>query len=101
MNLRNLPYEAGMASAFGLAPVEALRAVTLYPAQILGAGDRLGSIEPGKVADLVVTDGDLLEITTTVEQVYIAGRAIPMESRHTKLFEKYDARPRGPKARPR
>jgi imidazolonepropionase-like amidohydrolase len=101
MNLRNLPYEAGMASAFGLAPVEALRAVTLYPAQILGAGDRLGSSEPGKVADLVVTDGDLLEITTTVEQVYIAGRAIPMESRHTKLFEKYDARPRGPKARPR
>jgi imidazolonepropionase-like amidohydrolase len=101
MNSRNLPYEAGMASAFGLARDEALRAITLYPAQILGVADRLGSIEPGKIADLIVTDGDLLEITTTVEQVYIRGREIPMESRHTRLFEKYDARPRGEKARAR
>jgi imidazolonepropionase-like amidohydrolase len=95
MNSRNLPYEAGMASAFGLSRDEAVRAITLYPAQILGAADRIGSIEAGKSADLVVTDGDLLEITTKVEQVYIAGKPIPMESRQTRLFERYDSRPRG------
>jgi imidazolonepropionase-like amidohydrolase len=98
---RNLPYHAGAAAAFGLPRDEALKAVTLYPAQILGLADRLGSIEPGKQADLFVCDGDPLEITTRVEQVYIAGRAVSMETRQTRLFEKYDGRPRGPKARPR
>ncbi len=100
-NARNLPYHAAMAAAFGLPREEALRAVTLYPAQILGAGDRLGSVEPGKDADLVIGDGDPLEITTHVEQVYIAGKAISMETRQTRLFKKYDGRPRGPMARPR
>jgi imidazolonepropionase-like amidohydrolase len=100
-NARNLPYVAAMAAAFGLPEDEALKAITLYPAQILGAADLVGSIEPGKAADLVVTDGSPLEITTRVEQVWIAGRAIPMESRHTRLFEKYDAKPRGEKARAR
>ena len=100
-NVRNLPQHAAMAAAFGLPRDEALRSVTLYPARILGAGDRLGSIEPGKVADLVVGDGDPLEVTTHVEQVYIAGKAISMETRQTRLFEKYDHRPRGSKARPR
>jgi imidazolonepropionase-like amidohydrolase len=99
-NARNLPYNAGMAAAFGLPRDEALKGVTLYPAQILGVGDRLGSIEPGKIADLVVTRGDLLDETTTVDQVYIAGKAISMETRQTRLFHKYDSRPRGPKARP-
>jgi imidazolonepropionase-like amidohydrolase len=99
MNSRNLPYQASMAAAFGLAPDEALRSVTLYPAQILGIGDRLGSIEPGKNADLVVTDGDLLDETTHVQQVFIDGEAISMENRQTRLFKKYDARPRGPHAR--
>jgi imidazolonepropionase-like amidohydrolase len=98
-NARNLPYVAAMAAAFGLPEDEALKAITLYPAQILGAADLVGSIEPGRFADLVVTDGNPLEITTSVEQVWIAGRAIPMESRHTRLFEKYDAKPRGAKAR--
>ncbi len=101
MNARNLPYEAGMATAFGLSHDEAVRAITLYPAQILGAGDRLGSIEAGKIADLVVTEGDLLEITTKVDQVYIGGKAISMENKQTRLFEKYDHRPRGPNARKR
>jgi imidazolonepropionase-like amidohydrolase len=98
-NARNLPYEAAMAAAFGLPRDEALKSITLYPAQILGVADRLGSIEPGKIADLIVTNGDPLEITTQVEQVYINGKAISMETRHTRLFHKYDARPRGPLAR--
>jgi len=100
-NVRNLPHHAGMAAAFGLPKDEALKAVTLYPARILGVADRLGSIEPGKIADLQVTDGDPLEVATRCKQVFIAGRPIPMESRQTRLFKKYDARPRGPKARPR
>ena len=98
-NARNLPYEAAMAAAFGLPRDEALKSITLYPAQILGVADKLGSIEPGKIADLIVTDGDPLEITTQVEQVYINGKAVSMETRHTRLFHKYDARTRGPMAR--
>ena len=101
MNARNLPHHAAMAAAYGLPRDEALKAITLYPAQILGVADRLGSIEPGKIADLVVADGDPLEITTQVEQVYIGGKPISMETRHTRLFAKYDGRPRGPKARRR
>jgi imidazolonepropionase-like amidohydrolase len=100
-NARNLGHEAAMAAAYGLPRDEALKSITLYPAQILGVADRLGSIEPGKVADLIVTNGDPLEITTQVEQVYINGKPTSMETRHTRLFKKYDARPRGPKARKR
>ena len=100
-NARNLPYHAAMASAFGLPRDEALKSITLYPAQILGVADKLGSIEPGKIADLLVADGDPLEIETQIEQVYIAGRPVPMESRQTRLFHKYDARPRGKLARTR
>jgi imidazolonepropionase-like amidohydrolase len=101
MNARNLPQHAGMAAAFGLPRDEALKAITLYPAQILGLGASIGSIEPGKLADQQITDGDPLEVTTHCEQVIIQGRLVPMESRQTRLFKKYDARPRGPKARPR
>jgi imidazolonepropionase-like amidohydrolase len=100
-NARNIGYQAAMAAAFGLPRDEALKSITLYPAQILGVGDRLGSIETGKIADLIVTTGDPLEIETQVEQVYINGRPTSMETRQTRLFKKYDARPRGPKARPR
>jgi len=101
MNARNLPYHAAMAAAFGLSRDEALKSVTLYPAQILGVADRLGSIEPGKLADVVVADGDPLEITTRVEQIYVGGRPISMETRQSRLFGKYDHRPRGSKARAR
>ncbi len=100
-NARNLAYHAAMAAAFGLPRDEALKSVTLYPAQILGVADRVGSIEPGKLADLIVTDGDPLEITTRVEQVWSAGRPVSMETRQTRLFRKYDDRPRGAKARKR
>jgi len=98
-NARNLPYHASMAAAYGLPKEEALKGVTLYPAQILGVADKLGSLEPGKIADVIVTNGDPLEIVTTVEQVYIAGKAVSMETRQTRLFHKYDERPRGAKAR--
>ena len=100
-NERNLPYHAAMAAAYGLPKEEALKAITLYPAQIFGVDDRVGSLETGKDATLIVTTGDPLEITTQVEQVYINGKAVSMETRHTRLFRKYDGRPRGPMARKR
>ena len=100
-NARNLSQHAAMAAAFGLTRDQALRAVTLSAAEILGVGDRLGSIETGKLADLVVGDGDPLEMTTHIEQVWIAGKPTSMENRQTRLFQKYDQRPRGPQARPR
>jgi imidazolonepropionase-like amidohydrolase len=90
---RDLPYHAGMAAAFGLPKDEALKAVTIYPAEIFGVADRIGSIEVGKVANLIVTDGDPLEIVTQVKQVFINGRQVPLTSRHTELYEKYKARP--------
>ena len=91
-NVRNLPYYAGMAAAFGLPRDEALKAVTLYPAQIMNLGDRLGSIEVGKIANLVVTDGDLLETRTHVRHLFIDGRQIPLTSRHTDLNDAFKNR---------
>ena len=93
-NARNLPYHAASAAAFGLPKEEALKAVTIYPAQIWGVADRLGSLEVGKVANVIVTDGDPLEIRTNVHRVYIAGEEIPMESRHTLLNRKFENRPK-------
>ena len=90
---RNLPYHAGMAAAFGLPKDEALKAVTIYAAEILGISDSVGSIEQGKIANLIVTDGDPLEIRTQIKHVFINGRDIPLTSRHTELYEKYKARP--------
>jgi len=90
--VRDLPYHAGLAGAYGLSKDEALKAVTLYPAQILGIADRLGSIEPGKIANLVVTDGDLLEPRTNVKYLFINGRLIPLTSRHTELYEQFKDR---------
>jgi len=92
-NTRNLPYHAGMASAFGLPREEALRAVTLYPARILGVGDRLGSIEVGKSASLILTDGDPLEIRTKVLRVFIEGRPADLANKHQRLYDKYKSRP--------
>ncbi len=90
---RNLPYNAGMAAAFGLPKDEALKSVTLYPAQILGVADRFGSIEVGKVANLVVTDGDLLEAKTNTKYLFIDGRPVPLSTKHTELYELFKDRP--------
>jgi imidazolonepropionase-like amidohydrolase len=86
---RNLPYEASMASAFGLPKEEALKAVTLYPAQLLGVGDQLGSLEVGKAATLIVTNGDPLDFPTQIEAAYIDGRKIDLTNRQTRLRDKY------------
>jgi imidazolonepropionase-like amidohydrolase len=90
--VRNLPFYAGMASAFGLPKAEAVKAVTLYPAQIMNVDDRLGSIEVGKMANLVVTDGDLLEARTHVRRLIIDGREVPLNSRHTELNDAFKNR---------
>ncbi len=89
---RDLPYHAGLAGAYGLPKDEALKAVTLYPAQILGVADQLGSIEVGKMANVVVTDGDMLDPRTNVKHVFIGGRMIPLTSRHTDLFDSFKDR---------
>lgn len=89
---RNLPYQAGKAAAYGLPPAEALKAITLYPAQLLGVDKELGSIEIGKRATLIVTDGDPIEIPTHVEQAYIDGAKIDLSNKHTRLYEKYEER---------
>ena len=90
--VRDLPYHAGLAGAFGLTPEEALKSVTLYPAQILGVADRLGSIETGKIANLVVADGDILQPRTNIKYLFINGRQIPLTSRHTELFDSFKER---------
>jgi imidazolonepropionase-like amidohydrolase len=90
---RNLPYVAGMASAYGLPKDEALKSVTLYPAQIMGVGDKFGSIEVGKIANLVVTDGDLLEARTNTKYLFIDGRPVPLDTKHTELNNTFKDRP--------
>jgi imidazolonepropionase-like amidohydrolase len=91
-SVRDLPYHAGMAAAFGLPRDEALKAVTLYPAQIINAADRLGSIEPGKLANLVITDGDILEARTRVRYLFIAGRNVSITNRQTELYDQFKNR---------
>lgn len=90
--VRNLAQYAGMAAAFGLSRADAVKAVTLYPAQILNVADRLGSIETGKMANLVVTDGDLLEIRTRIRYLLIDGRPVVLSSRHTELNDAFKNR---------
>jgi len=88
-NVRNLPDQAGFATAFGLPYDEALKAVTINPAEIWGVADKLGSLEVGKKANVVVANGDPLDVKTDVKQVYIEGRAVPMTSRQTALRDRY------------
>jgi imidazolonepropionase-like amidohydrolase len=90
--VRNLPQYAGMAAAYGLSKADALKSVTLYPAQIMNVADRLGSIEVGKIANLVVTDGDLLEIRTRIRYLLIDGRPVVLSSRHTDLNDAFKDR---------
>lgn len=91
---RTLPYEAAQAVPYGLPHEAALAAVTRNAADMLGFGDRIGTIEEGKIANLMITDGDPLEIRTQVTDLFILGRGVSLDNRHKSLYEKYRARPR-------
>ncbi len=91
---RNLPYHAAQAVAYGYPEEEALKSLTLYPAQTLGVDGRLGSIAAGRDATLFICDGSLFDLRTNVRRLWIAGREINLQSRHTRLYEKYRSRPR-------
>jgi imidazolonepropionase-like amidohydrolase len=90
----NLPYVASQAAAFGMPAEEALKAVTLYPAQIMGVDNRLGAIEPGKDATLFACTGDILDLRANVTHLWMGGHEVSLENRHTRLYEKYRNRPK-------
>jgi imidazolonepropionase-like amidohydrolase len=90
---RRLPYQAANAVAYGLPYDEALKAVTLYPAQMFRLADQLGTIELGKMADLIVTDGDPLDIQTHIRYLFINGELTSTENKQSQLYEKYRKRP--------
>ncbi|MPZ17875.1 MAG: amidohydrolase family protein [Luteitalea sp.] len=90
---RTLPYEIGNAVSYGLEWDTALAAVTRTPAEIFGLADQVGTLEVGKVGNVIVTDGDPLEIQTTVKYLFINGRLTSLENRHLRLYEQYRARP--------
>jgi imidazolonepropionase-like amidohydrolase len=92
-NSRNLRQQAGNAVSYGMTWDQALRAITLTPAEVFGVADRYGSLDVGKVANVVVWSGDPFEFSTAVEHVYIRGREIPLKSRQTELLERYRTLP--------
>ena len=87
-----LTLHAGMAAAYGLPREQALKAITLYPAQILGVDKELGSLEVGKIADLLITDGDPLEYRTQIKRIFVNGIEAPLTSRHRQLYEEFRKR---------
>lgn len=88
-NTIRLPNHAAAAVAFGLPEDEALKSITLYPAQIFGIDNKMGSIETGKDASLIIADGNLLHLSTQIEQVYIQGKKVDMLNQHRMFYEKY------------
>ncbi len=88
--VRNLPFHAANAVAFGLPEEEALRAITTYPAEILGVANRVGSLDEGKDATLILCNGDPLDPATQVEGAYIQGRIVELNDRHKRLWHKYE-----------
>jgi len=91
---RTLPYEAAMAVPFGLPVEAALDAVMKNGAEMLGLDDDIGTIAPGKLGNVIVTDGNPLEIQTQVTELFILGRQVSTDNKHKSLYEKYRARPR-------
>jgi imidazolonepropionase-like amidohydrolase len=89
---KDLPYHAAKAAAFGLDKAEALKAVTINTAEIFGLGDRMGSLERGKAANIVLADDDILELRTNIKKVYIDGRETDLSNRYTELLEKFKKR---------
>ena len=94
--VRNLPYAAAQAAAFGLPEDEAMKGITRYPAEVLGMGHRIGSLKTGMEASLVTLNGPLLDIRSQVTHMWIKGKPVSLESRHTRLYEKYRKRPKVP-----
>lgn len=88
-NVRNLPYNAGFAAAYGMGWEEAFKAITLTPAEIFGVADKYGSLEKGKVANLFISNGDPFETKTQIQHLFISGWKIPLESRHTLLYDEF------------
>jgi imidazolonepropionase-like amidohydrolase len=93
-DVRRLPQHAAMAAAYGLDPEEALKAITLYPAQILGVGDQLGSLAPGRSANFILTTGNPLEVISDIKAAYVAGEPVDLTSRQTILYDRWRARPK-------
>ena len=87
--VRNLPYTAGYAVGFGLPHDEALKAITINPAQMWGLDQQLGSLDVGKIGNVVVANGDPLDVRTDVKHVFIAGEEIPLVNRQTELRDQY------------
>ena len=92
-NARHVAFHAALAEAYGLPPEGALKALTIWPAEILGADKQIGSIAQGKLANLFITTGDPLDLRTQVAEVFIKGRQVPDDDRHHRLYLKYKARP--------
>jgi imidazolonepropionase-like amidohydrolase len=92
-NARQLPYHAAEAVGWGLAREEALKALTINAAEMFDVADRVGSIEPGKIANLIVAKGDPLEIRTPITHVLIAGKEVPPDNKQMELYERYSKRP--------
>lgn len=88
-NVRNLPFHAGFAAAYGMGKEAALKAITINPAEIFGIADQLGSLEVGKSANILVTDGDPLETKTQIKHLFINGWQVPIDSRHIQLYEEF------------
>jgi imidazolonepropionase-like amidohydrolase len=86
---KDLPYHAAKAAAFGLDRREALKAVTIYPAQIFEVDDRMGSLEEGKLANIVIADGDILELGTHIKHVFIEGVEADLKTLYEELLKKY------------
>lgn len=93
-NERNLPYHAGLAAAHGLERDDAIRSITLAPAEILGVSDRLGSLTAGKDATILISSGDILEIPSRIERAFIQGRAVDLTDKQKLLWEKYKEKQR-------
>ena len=93
-NARHITFQAGMAAAFGLDREAALKSVTLWPAEIIGLGDELGSLEAGKRATFFAATGDALEVTTQVQRAWIDGEEYDLSrDRQRQLYERYRGRP--------
>ena len=90
----NLPFHAGMAVAHGLDPEKAMYALTLGAAKILGVDDRLGSLEPGKVADVIVTSDTPIQTSCQVLDMFINGKPVDLsDNKHTKEYHQFKDRP--------